>query len=134
MIKIVLVLGIVAVAISMLRNRNAMRFRAGKKLLLAAFTGLAILAVVFPTTSNDAAQAIGVGRGADLLLYLLIVAFLFVALNTYLKFKDYDSVITRLSRRIALDEAERRYGSVSTAHRGHPPVDPDATPNPTDGS
>jgi hypothetical protein len=133
MIKIVLVLGIVVVAISMLRNRNTTRFRAGKKLLLAAFTILAILAVVFPNTSNDAARAIGVGRGADLLLYLLIIAFLFVALNTYLKFKDYDSVISRLSRRIALDEAGRRYGTVSTAHPGEPAAGTDGDPAHPDG-
>ena len=129
MIKVLLVLGIVAVAISMLRNRNATRFRAGKKLLLAGFTVLAVLAVVFPDASNDAAKAVGVGRGADLLLYLLILAFLFVALNTYLKFKDYDLVITQLSRRIALEEAERRYGSVTATHRLPPSSTPPTPPN-----
>ena len=113
MIKLLLVLGLVVVAISLLRNRNTMRFRAGKKLLLAAFAVLAVLAVAFPGWLNDVAKSVGVGRGADLLLYGLIVAFLFVAMNTYLKFKDYDVVLTRLSRRIAVDEAMRRYGPVT---------------------
>jgi hypothetical protein len=115
-IKLLLVLGIGVVAVSMLRNRNTSRFRAGKKLLLLGFAVLAVAGVLFPDWVDDVAKGVGVGRGADLLLYLLIVGFLFVALNTYLKFKDYDSVVTRLSRRVALDEAERRYGSV-TAHR-----------------
>src|SRR3954468_3459000 len=113
MIKLLLVVGLVVVAVSLLRNRNTMRFRAGKKLLLAGFAVLAVLAVAFPDWLNDVAKSVGVGRGADLLLYGLIVAFLFVAMNTYLKFKDYDIVLTRLSRRIAVDEAMRRYGPVT---------------------
>jgi len=113
MIKLLLVVGLVFVAVSMLRHRNTMRFRAGKKLLLAGFAVLAVLAVAFPQWLNEVARSVGVGRGADLLLYLLIVAFLFVALNTYLKFKDYDTVLTQLTRRIAIDEALRRYGPVT---------------------
>jgi hypothetical protein len=121
MIKLLLVVGLVVVAVSMLRNRNTIRFRAGKKLLLGAFAVLAVLAVAFPDWLNDVAKSVGVGRGADLLLYGLIVAFLFVAMNTYLKFKDYDIVLTRLSRRIAVDEALRRYGPVTGR------ADPDTT-------
>jgi hypothetical protein len=113
MIKLLLILGLAVVAVSMLRNRNTIRFRAGKKLLLVTFAVLAVLAVAFPDWLNDVARSVGVGRGADLLLYWLTVAFLFVALNTYLKFKDYDTVLTSLSRRIAIDEAMRRYGPVS---------------------
>jgi small membrane protein len=132
MIKLLLVVGLVVVAVSMLRHRNTMRFRAGKKLLLAAFAVLAVAAVAFPDWLNDVAKGVGVGRGADLLLYLLIVAFLFVALNTYLKFKDYDTVLTRLSRRIAIDEALRRYGPVTgSSSTPSPPDEPNrASPTP----
>jgi len=135
MIKLLLVVGLVIVAVSMLRNRNTMRFRAGKKLLLAGFAVLAVLAVAFPDWLNDVAKSVGVGRGADLLLYLLIVAFLFVALNTYLKFKDYDTVLTQLTRRIAIDEALRRYGPVtepSAETSGSSDSSSSATPSPPD--
>jgi len=127
MIKLLLVVGIALVAVSMLRNRNAMRFQAGKKLMLAAFAVLALAAVVFPDWLNEVAKSVGVGRGADLLLYLLIVAFLFVAMNTYLKFKDYDTVLTRLARRIAVDEALLRYGPVTG--RSDPVTDTGSEPD-----
>lgn len=118
MIKIVLGVGLFVVVVSAIRNRNTMRFRAWKKLMFAFFALLAIAFVVFPDISNDMAQAVGVGRGADLLLYLLVVAFLFVSVNTYLKFRDYDDVITKLARRLAIEEACRRYDIDD-------PVDPD---------
>jgi hypothetical protein len=118
MIKLLLGAGLLIVAVSMLRNRNTLRFQAGKKILLGGFALLALAAVVFPDRLNDLAKRVGVGRGADLLLYLLIVAFLFVAMNTYLKFKDYDIVLTRLSRRLAVDEALRRYGPVTGRTEG----------------
>lgn len=110
MIKILLIIGLFVVALSALRNRKSMRFRAWKKLLFTFFTILGVIFVVFPDASDRVAQSLGVGRGADLLLYLLLVTFLFVSVNTYLKFRDYDDQITTLARRIAIDEATRRYG------------------------
>lgn len=107
-IKLLLVLGLVVVALSFLRNRNAMRFQAGKKLALAAFALLCLVSVANPGVTNWLANRVGVGRGADLLLYLTVIGFLFVAVNTYLKFKDYDARLTALARSVAIEEARRR--------------------------
>ncbi|MCW2716025.1 MAG: hypothetical protein JWN88_3072 [Frankiales bacterium] len=107
-IKLLLAVGIGVVALSFLRNRNAMRFQAGKKLALAGFTLLCLVSVANPDLTNWLAEQVGVGRGADLLLYLTVLGFLFVAINTYLKFKDYDARLTRLARSVALEEAVRR--------------------------
>lgn len=106
-IKLLLALGIALIALSFLRNRNAMRFQAGKKLALAAFALLCLVSVADPEITNRLAELVGVGRGADLLLYLTVLGFLFVALNTYLKFKDYDARLTRLARSVAIEEAIR---------------------------
>jgi small membrane protein len=107
-IKLLLVLGLVFIALSFLRNRNAMRFQAGKKLALAAFALLCLVSVANPYVTNWLAALVGVGRGADLLLYLTVLGFLFVAINTYLKFKDYDARLTSLARSLAIEEARRR--------------------------
>ena len=107
-IQLLLVLGIVVLIVSFLRNRNTMRFQAGKKVLFGAFVVLCILSVIQPELLSAIANAIGVGRGADLLLYLLVVAFAFVALNTYLKFKDMEERLTLLARRVAITEAMSR--------------------------
>jgi small membrane protein len=107
-IKLLLVLGLSTVGLLFLRNRNTMRFQAGKKLGLAAFAVLCLVSVADPDITNWLARSVGVGRGADLLLYVTVVAFLFVSVNTYLKFKDHDARLTSLARSVAIEEARRR--------------------------
>ena len=46
-----------------------------------------------------------IGRGADLILYGLVVAFLGFVVTTYKRFRAMETRYTRLARRIALDEA-----------------------------
>ena len=50
---------------------------------------------------------VGVGRGTDLVLYALVVAFLSFTVTTYLRFRDLETNYTRLARRIALESVER---------------------------
>lgn len=104
-IQLILVLIIAGLLVLFLRQRNTMRFRAGKKLLLALFALAAVLSVIFPEALTAMARVLGVGRGTDLMLYALVAAFLFVALNTYLKFKDLEARNTKLARELALLEA-----------------------------
>jgi hypothetical protein len=75
--------------------------------LLVVFALLCIVSVADPESTNRLAGAVGVGRGADLLLYLTVLGFLFVSVNTYLKFKDQDARIALLARRLAIEEAVR---------------------------
>lgn len=116
-IQLVLVLALLVVAVAFLRNRNATRFQAGKKLVFVVFVVVFIVSVVRPDLSTRLANLVGVGRGADLLLYLLVVAFLFASINTYLKFRDLEVRLTRLARRLAVSEALRRDEALTRA--GH---------------
>lgn len=105
MIKLILLVGLAFALGSALRNRNTVRFQAGKKVLLLLFVLLGVVAIARPAYVTALANAVGVGRGADLLLYVLIVAFLFVVLNVYLKFKDADAREAQLVRALAVTEA-----------------------------
>lgn len=107
-IKLLLAVGVVVIGLTFLRNRHVLRFQAGKKLAASAFVLLCLVSVADPEITNWIANRVGVGRGADLLLYLTVLGFLFVALNTYLTFKDYDGRLTRLARSLAIEEAVRR--------------------------
>ncbi|MEO6713326.1 MAG: DUF2304 domain-containing protein [Mycobacteriales bacterium] len=115
-IQLLLVLGVALTVLSFLRNRNAMRFQAGKKLLFALFTLGCVASIVNPELLTRIANKVGVGRGADLVLYALVVAFAFVSLNTYLKFKDVEARMTLLARRLAIAQAvsERATSGVAT--------------------
>ncbi len=107
-IQFILVLLLVLVIIYFLQNRNAMKLRAGKKIFLLVFVVFALTAIIWPTMLTTVAHKVGVGRGADLLLYGLIFAFVFVTINIYMKFKDYEQRLNRLARNIAIDEAVLR--------------------------
>ena len=51
------------------------------------------------------AHALGIGRGADLLLYGLTVVVIFMLLNTYVKDKEEQRRFAILSRKVAILEA-----------------------------
>jgi len=107
-IKLILIGLLVIIALFFIRNRNTARLRAGKKLLFLLFIAGGIAAVVQPNLLTKLAHAVGVGRGTDLLLYGLVLAFCFVTLNVYLKFKDYEARLGKLAREIAILEAKRK--------------------------
>lgn len=91
-----------------LMNRNAHSGKAWKKIALALLAFLMIIAVIFPSLVTDLAHLLGVGRGADLLLYALVVAFFFYVLNNYLAQQDQRTILYRLARRVAINEAKAR--------------------------
>lgn len=105
-IQIVLVLALCALMVYFLKNRNTMRLRAGMRLFFITFLIFAVAATLRPNWVNVVAHFFGVGRGSDLMLYGLVVAFIFFVMNTHLKFKDQERRITTLVRHIAITEAK----------------------------
>ncbi len=83
--------------------RTALRDRA----LAALFVSLAVAAVLFPDLTTVAANRLGVGRGTDLLLYLLALGGTFVFLVVYIRLLRLEQAVTLLVRRLAILEAER---------------------------
>lgn len=87
-------------------NPGSTEVRAYKKIGLLVFVVMMIVSILKPEYLNWLAKLAGVGRGADLLLYLFIMAFMFFALNMYIKFKQQQDKINRLARKLALLEAQ----------------------------
>jgi hypothetical protein len=77
----------------------------GLPLLLLSLA--AIFFVIYPEESGLIANALGVGRGADLLLYFCFMAGVLLILLVHLKFRQQSIMITELARKIALDNAIR---------------------------
>ena len=89
--------------------------------------GLALLAIAMvvtvfnPALTTWVAQLMGVGRGADLLLYGVTGAFVIYAMLQYIaRQKEHDRMI-RLARRVALLEAAERYGAAEAPRPALPP-------------
>lgn len=76
-----------------------------RRLLVIAFAFFAVIAVLFPTLVTYVAHFVGVGRGADLLLYVTVLVLLgFLALQET-RTKTAEKRTTYLARHLAIDEA-----------------------------
>src|SRR4051812_37385282 len=106
-IKILLILAVVGLMIFLLRRHGTSRGSAYLKIGMAVFLAFAAYAVIRPEDVTWVAMQLGVGRGADLLLYALVVGFGFFAISTYLRFKELDLKYARLARAVAINEAEQ---------------------------
>jgi hypothetical protein len=71
--------------------------------LLAIAVGT--VAVLFPDLVTRVAHVVGVGRGTDLVVYLLCVTFLFTTIGLHLRLASLNDKYVELARRIALDGA-----------------------------
>lgn len=104
-IQLLLVVGIVVIIGWLFMKRGAKQL-AVRRLLVLAFAVFAVLTVLFPSVLTRVAHLVGVGRGADLLLYATVLVLLgFLALQEA-RTKAAEKRTTYLARRLALDEAE----------------------------
>ena len=104
LIQLLLIVGVILVVIPLFRSRGA-QAQAIRRVGLLAFAAFAVVSILLPAVWNHLAALLGVGRGADLVLYGLVVAFLSSTATRYLRFRDVEAKLTLLARRIALDEA-----------------------------
>jgi small membrane protein len=82
--------------------------------LLFALLATAGVFVARPDLSDPIARWLGVERGADLVVYLVVVGLLFVSLHYYTKFVELHAQTTTLARELALLRAELDYGKNRT--------------------
>jgi len=111
LIQIILLAAIIAVTYLLGHSTQSSRHMAFRRMFLLAFAAIATAAVIFPELLTDVASWFGVGRGADLLLYLLVIAFIGSLAMQSRRATELNRRITLLNRRLAILEAE--------AHPGH---------------
>ncbi|MEL4152108.1 DUF2304 domain-containing protein [Corynebacterium bovis] len=94
-----------ALGLFFLSNRRKARAKAGVKIGFVVFVVASLWAVLRPDDLTVIAQWLGVTRGTDLLLYVLVIAFLFTTLSTYIRFREQELRYARLARAVALSNA-----------------------------
>jgi len=87
--------------------RNAPAGRGGYWLRGLVWLSAAV-AILWPGLVQDVADVLGIGRGADLVVYLFGLLFLGVSFYFYSRFVRVQRQITQLVRHVAIQEA--RYG------------------------
>lgn len=106
-VQIVLVLVVIFFSLMLIRGGSNAKHMAVRRIMVLLFAVSAVLSIFFPTMLSQLARFVGVGRGTDLMLYAFIVSFLVYMSTTHQRFRQMETTLTKLSRRIALDEAER---------------------------
>ncbi|MGF9661405.1 DUF2304 domain-containing protein [Arthrobacter crystallopoietes] len=107
LVQLVLVLAVILGALALMRGGGNAKHQAVRRILLVAFAGVAVLSVFVPGLLTRVANLLGIGRGTDLVLYALIVAFMVFMASSFQRARQLEARITKLARRIALDEAPR---------------------------
>jgi hypothetical protein len=107
LIKILLLAAIVAIGLLAFRGSR----RAIHKVLWRVYVVLVVLAacmsILFPDMLTKVAELVGVGRGADLLLYVLVVTFMLVSVVLFRRIAELERRYTQLARTIAVNSAAR---------------------------
>lgn len=107
MIIKILLIGLVAITlIYFLKNMDKVTVKAWKRIALFLLLALGVLAIIHPEIVDRVAKTIGIGRGADLLLYVTVVAFIFTTLNIYVKFREISLRQGKIISKIATLEKE----------------------------
>ncbi|QMU79343.1 DUF2304 domain-containing protein [Streptacidiphilus sp. PB12-B1b] len=106
LIQLILLLGAGMMLFLFIRRWDAAHTRAWKRIAFFLFVVANVFAVLRPGDVTWVANRLGVGRGTDLVLYLLVVAVSFFALNTYMRFRSLEKKVTDLARTVALRDAE----------------------------
>lgn len=88
-----------------------LRFRRGGlsrlQLALWALLWISVAAVVLrPETASFLARKLGVGRGADVVVYLSIIALFYLQFRLFGRLEDHERQITALTRALALKDLD----------------------------
>jgi hypothetical protein len=117
LIQVLLVLAVLLILFVFVRSSNAVYVQASKRVALVLFAVANVYAVMRPDDLSALAKLVGVGRGTDLVLYALVVAFMAGMFSFYQRFRVVDRRYTELARTVAIREAE-----VVNAERGLRPA------------
>jgi len=131
LVQLIMIAVVVVVGVLGLRSHGAHSVNAWKKMLFSLLMVSVIVAVLSPGVINKMAQGVGVGRGTDLVLYTVSLAFGFYVVNQYLRAQESRAQLNRLARRIAIVEAVEKYGlDGSSPHvPGRATAEPDSEPD-----
>ena len=107
-IRILLILALLVTIAYAVRNRKHTPLVSMAALL---FGLVGIFCVAMPDITTTVAHLLGVGRGADLLLYCFIISSVLMILNLHLRLLRLQGTLTNMVREFALSKA-----SLADAH------------------
>lgn len=102
-IQLILIALLAGLALAVWLNRGNAKLL--NRVIIGALALLGIFMVLAPDTTTRIAEFVGVGRGADLLLYLAVIGFAFVSVLLYARLRELENALTQIARAQAIQNA-----------------------------
>lgn len=99
--QILLLVAALAFAVYATRLRSTLADR----LVFITLAAAGCVLIMFPDMSNDLAHRVGIGRGADLVIYLFVVFSIFQHASAAARARHTERAITTIIREVAIKEA-----------------------------
>jgi hypothetical protein len=103
--QVMLIVALLGTTVYLVRSTPSAKHLAIRRLLVLMALVAGVVVVVWPGLLSWVANLVGIGRGADLLFYLVIVAGLIYVVNEYKRSVQLARANTQLAREITLTEA-----------------------------
>lgn len=104
-IKVLLLMGIMLFGVLAIRGRASVRHVAFRRVAALLVLLLGFVGVLYPALVTRLAHAVGVGRGTDLVLYVLVVAFLLTTATLLRRITELERRSVTLARHLAILQA-----------------------------
>lgn len=111
LIKLLLAISFVGLAVLLFAPMRGTRNQAIRTLVIALAVVFTVFAIFFPQVVNSLANFVGVGRGTDFILYILVIFVIANAISSSRRNRNLERQITLITRQIALDSVDK--GSAS---------------------
>lgn len=100
--QIAAVIVVAVAALLLFRSSGGAKQQALRRIFMLFCLLVFAFALFFPQAWTAVANFLGIGRGADLLLYLMVFVFLLFGMSVFRKFRTQEKHITELARHLAL--------------------------------
>ena len=104
-IKLLLIGALAAAAYTLVHGRRTALSLLVRRAIALLAIAVGAVAVLVPDLVTQVAHAVGVGRGTDLVVYLLCVTFLFTTIGLHMRLAAIQDKYVELARQVALDAA-----------------------------
>jgi hypothetical protein len=110
LIKVLLILSFIGLFVWAFRNRARVGLRAGARVFAVGLTAVAVISILLPGLLQRLADLVGVTRGTDLLLYVLVVVFVSTTVGSYFRFRELERRMAEVVRADAIRDATLTHG------------------------
>ncbi|HMC83966.1 MAG TPA: DUF2304 domain-containing protein [Chitinophagaceae bacterium] len=100
------VVGIASLLFILISYLRKFRRPAIDKIFIGLILAMGIFFVLYPEVTNQLAHFLGIGRGADMIFYLAILGFGYLALVLYSKIKKLEDQLTKIIRKQSLESID----------------------------